>query len=705
MRARWGRWALAVLAVGACDGGAGDPPAADAGARPGDGGGGGSNVVGGGAEGDAGGDAAVPDVTVEGAEITSVEPHQITARGGAPVTIRGQGFVPPLTVTIGGAPATPVAIAAAELTVLAPPLPAGPADVAVTMEGAAPIVVEGAITVTPLVLSWVAGVPEAIEAPEAGEVRGAVAVDADRDGDRDLVLATDDGLRVLVNDGQARFTVLRGAEGEPERPGGRADVRALAAGDVDGDGADDVVACTGAGRDLLLRGTAAGLVPGPALPWRPGGCRAVTLAHVDRDGLLDVVTAQGAPDGVGLHALIHDIEGTLWPDVRLAPASEQEGPVGAVASADPAAALAFDRALGPAHEGAAFGRLTVALTEAGPEAVFTLPAALPQVPDRLRLAIRGDALVAHLRLVDADGVVFDGPPLPIGAAWAQVATEVAAMVGPPAEAPAEPPDPAEPPAEEPPPAAPVPAPPIASVALVFSSPAPVTGTVEVDLITAERDGFVPWLVEDFERRDPLWLWPGVAAIAAGDLDADGLDDLVVLPGDAAPAPTLLRTRGAALPATDGPPYLTSVVAAGGDGPYMAAALLHADGDGALDAVVVSGTQDRLLIGDGWGQLLDATAGALPVDWSAGRSVVVADVDRDGAPDLVVGNAGQTDRLYHGLGDGRFVDRTVAFGFDDLDTVAAVVADLDGDGDDDVASVPRAGSTAPAIRIAVGEDEP
>lgn len=700
MRARgWGvasmglTVAVGVLAAG-CPQDAGDAGggAVDAGATSAGGGGGGTGNPGAsdaGADGAGAAGAGGADVAAsrsDGPAVTAIEPDHITARGGAQLTITGHGFVPPVTVELGGAPATPLEVAADRLVVVAPALLAGPADLVVTGSGAAPLVVVGAVQVEPLSLTWAPGVPEAMEAPEAGEVRGAVVVDADRDGDLDLVLATDDGLRVLQNDGAARFALRRGPDGAPERPGGRADVRGLVAGDLDGDGTPEVVACTGAGRDVLLRATTAGLTPGPTLPWRAGGCRAISLAHVDRDGLPDIVTALPGPDGVGLQALIHDIEGTLWPDDRLAPPSDEQGPVGEATSADPSAVQTFDRVVGEASQGVGAGRLVATLTEAGPAAVFTLPTSLPQVPDRLRLAVRGDGapVTVRLRVTDADGVTFDSPPFAVTAAWSEAVADGLPTWG----------------GES------TPAPPLASVAVVVSTEAPpATTTLDIDLVLAERDGFVPWLIDDFERRAPRWVWQDVAAVVGGDLDGDGLDDLLVLPGAGAPAPTLLHSRGSATPDPDGPPYLPTPVAVGGEGPFTAGLMLHADGDGALDALIVSGgAQDRLLVGDGWGQLVDATAGALPVDWSAGRAVSMADVDRDGHPDLVIGNGGQTDRLYRGLGDGRFVDGTVAFGFDDADTVAVLVADLDGDGDDDTVSVARGGSTAPLVRIAVGEDE-
>src|SRR5690606_13455411 len=96
-------------------------------------------------------------------------------------------------------------------------------------------------------------------------------------------------------------------------------------------------------------------------------------------------------------------------------------------------------------------------------------------------------------------------------------------------------------------------------------------------------------------------------------------------------------------------------------------------------------------------------GAMPVDAADGAAVAAVDLDLDGATDLVIGNRGGTDRLYMGRGDGRFADLTPRFGFHQLETAAVFVADLDGDGDDDVVSVPADPAARVVIRFA--EDGP
>jgi hypothetical protein len=638
------------------------------------------------------GDAAAPPDTMDdaapgGPALFGVEPAQISARGGTSLTISGEGLATAAGVTLDGVAAQILDADDGAVVVIAPPLVAGTADLVVVLAGGAELSLDDAVVVLPLTLSWAQGLPEGVEAPDAAESRGAVAFDVDLDGDLDLVLATDDGLRVLVNDGGGHFALLRDEEAKAVAPGGRADVRAVAAGDVDGDGAPELAVCTGAGRDLLLRGAPGGLTHALTLPWRAGGCRAVTVAHADGDGLPDLVMALDGAEGVALHALVHGPKSSLWPDDRLAPPSNAEDAVGSATSGDVEAGLSFVRVLEGAAQGYAAGHLSATLTEAGPEAVFELPASVPAIPERLQLSLRGDGspISARIRVEDGAGATFDSPPLELGAAWSDAElTDLAAWGGETSLVP-----------------------PLKSVAVVLSTeaPLPLTAEVWIDAVTAESDGFVPWLVEDFERWSPWWHWPEVPAVLAGDLDGDALDDLLVLPGAADAGPTALRTLGAADAPGEAPPYVAGPVTVGGAGPFFSGALFDADGDGDRDVVLPSaGAQDRLLYGDGWGQLLDGTAGALPVDWSAGRAIAAADVDLDGATDVFIGNDGQTDRLYLGLGDGRFVDATVAFGFDDLDTAAVVLADLDGDGDLDAVSVPRAGTSAPHLRFAVGEDE-
>ncbi|MCB9536019.1 MAG: VCBS repeat-containing protein [Myxococcales bacterium] len=569
----------------------------------------------------------------------------------------------------------------------------------------------------PRTLAFVQALPDLTAPPAAQVVHDAVAFDVDGDGDPDLVLATDDGLRVLINDGAARFTLdsvevappeppppvdagLAADVGpppdagpadaevdvglppeppeplrEPVRPGGRGAVYDLALTVTGPDRTPALVACTGAARDLLLGPTPGGLTPIAELPLRAGACRRVAVGDVDGDGMPELAALVDAGDGPGLWITRVPRAGAARLDEDLTPPADAVGPVGQATTTVEGATATFDRALGDAAGGGAAADAVFALPAGGGEAVFALPVDLPFVPDAVRLQLRaeGDAVTVTPRVVDATGAAFDGPPLAVGASWRAAAAEgVDGWTRADGEAG-------------------TPAAPLSAFALVVTADDLAAGVLRVDEVVAERDGFMPRLIDDFERRAPRFAWDGATGLVAGDVDGDAHHDLLVLRGEAAPA--LLTTR-------DGGGLTARTVRLEAPGALRDGVLLDADGDGNLDALLTGGGRDRLLVGDGFGRLLDITEGALPLDWADGRSVVAADVDGDGLTDLVIGNAGTTDRLYLGRADGRFRDVTPRLGFDALDTAAVVVADLDGDGRLDVASVPRAGDAHTLLRMAV-----
>jgi hypothetical protein len=167
----------------------------------------------------------------------------------------------------------------------------------------------------------------------------------------------------------------------------------------------------------------------------------------------------------------------------------------------------------------------------------------------------------------------------------------------------------------------------------------------------------------------------VAGIAAGDVDGNGRDDVVVAPGPpSAGAPTVATLLSAAN-GTLAAPVATTV-----PGAPLAPRVGDLNGDGRADVVVTSPAADAASV------LLAAPGGGLgaPVSLPVARggTAAIGDVNADGRPDLVVaGNpAGLT--VFFGRGDGTFgagVPVASAGAYS-----SAVAADLDGDGFADLA---------------------
>ncbi|PAP78626.1 VCBS repeat-containing protein [Rubrivirga marina] len=193
------------------------------------------------------------------------------------------------------------------------------------------------------------------------------------------------------------------------------------------------------------------------------------------------------------------------------------------------------------------------------------------------------------------------------------------------------------------------------------------------------------------------------AVAVGDVDGDGLDDLFL--GGATGQPGVLWVqRGGRFALTTPTAFQDDAEAED-----VAAAFLDADADGDLDLYVGSGgyepaaaapvLRDRLYLNDGAGGFEAAPEGAVPSLTESTGTVAAADWDGDGDTDLFVGAAivpgayGVTPRSALLRNDGRpgaprFVDvtRSAAPGLDAVGMVAgAVFADLDGDGDHDLAT--------------------
>ena len=127
-----------------------------------------------------------------------------------------------------------------------------------------------------------------VEGPILRDPRGSIATgDLDADGDLDIIVGHGRGLEILLNDGSGMLTDL----GDLDAP----NIRAIAAGDLNGDGLTDVATIREWTHDLVVfANTGDGVLEQVAVrrileEFSLSELRAIEVADMDQDGLDDVV--------------------------------------------------------------------------------------------------------------------------------------------------------------------------------------------------------------------------------------------------------------------------------------------------------------------------------------------------------------------------------------------------------------------------------
>jgi FG-GAP-like repeat/FG-GAP repeat len=184
------------------------------------------------------------------------------------------------------------------------------------------------------------------------------------------------------------------------------------------------------------------------------------------------------------------------------------------------------------------------------------------------------------------------------------------------------------------------------------------------------------------------------AVAAGDFDGDGKDDLAILNGDTANVSIRLGAGDGTFGAIMNSP-------AGPSPGAMAVGDFNGDGNDDL-AVSNAGTPGKIavLLGDGHG-LLTATPGSPFGTGISADGVAVGDFNRDGAQDLAVTNPADSGvAILIGAGDGDFPS-TFTYSVGPSPSGIAV-GDLNGDGIEDLAIADFGGGLTIRLGSAAGE---
>lgn len=176
-----------------------------------------------------------------------------------------------------------------------------------------------------------------------------------------------------------------------------------------------------------------------------------------------------------------------------------------------------------------------------------------------------------------------------------------------------------------------------------------------------------------------WTFPPARAVAAGDIDGD--DDIDLVFTSASDLLHVYENTG-----TRRAPVYTETNAFGQSGHGEALYLVDLDKDSDLDLIVVPGTRGvDVWLNDGSANFTDTgqffTFTSPPQFGSSPHTAVVADVDGDGAPDIVTGDV-LGFHVWLNDGAGAFSHSGAVMASSER-VIQLIAADLDDDGDQDI----------------------